>query len=190
VSTINNQFGVTIGFKVFYPICWVSWRPISKALYLATLLEQDSVNKKARGRMWLCGETNATSTLTTILPLRPILNASSKNICQTSSSEVMLSSMTSSEMCSCNFKVFETGWAARKSARAWPFIAFCGTKVMLYWDNNIAQLASLEFKDPSFVIKICKGLTLELTCMVWPTKEWQVFWIVKTRARYSFSTGL
>jgi len=34
----------------------------------------------------------------------------------------------------------------------------------------MTPLANLEFKDPGFVMKICKGLTLEMTCMVWPTK--------------------
>jgi len=30
----------------------------------------------------------------------------------------------------------------------------------------MAQLASLEFKDPGFVMRILKKLTLEMACMV------------------------
>ena len=55
------------------------------------------------------------------------------------------------------------GWAAKKSARAWPLTAFRGVNIMLYCDNNIAQFANLEFKDASLVIKILRGLTLDTT---------------------------
>jgi len=30
----------------------------------------------------------------------------------------------------------------------------------------MAQLASLEFKDPGLIMRIRKGLTLKMTCMV------------------------
>jgi len=49
------------------------------------------------------------------------------------------------------------------SVRAWSLMAFWGAKVMSYWDYNIAQLANLEFREPGFVIRIHKGLTLEMT---------------------------
>jgi len=49
---------------------------------------------------------------------RPILDAPSKNIYDTSSLKVMLASMTSSGMSSCSFEVSGTGSAAKKSARA------------------------------------------------------------------------
>jgi len=34
----------------------------------------------------------------------------------------------------------------------------------------MAQLASLKFKDPGFIMRMHRGLTLEMTNMVWPTK--------------------
>jgi len=141
------------------PICWASWRPMSKALYSATLLEQGSVSENAHGRMWFLGEINTTLTPATILPFGLVLNVQSKNSCH-----------TSSRISSCSFEVYETGWAAKKFARAWPLMAFWGTKVMSDWDNNMAQLANLEFRKPSFVVRIRRGLTLEMTWMVWSTR--------------------
>ena len=40
--------------------------------------------------------------------------------------------------------------------------------VVLGQENG--HLANLEFNDPDFVMKIRKGLILEMTCMIWPTK--------------------
>jgi len=34
----------------------------------------------------------------------------------------------------------------------------------------MAQLASIEFKDPDFVMRMYSGLTLKMTCMICPTK--------------------
>jgi len=34
----------------------------------------------------------------------------------------------------------------------------------------MAHLANLKFSDPGLVMRIHKGLTLKMTCMVWPTK--------------------
>jgi len=48
---VDNQFGVTISFKILYSHLLSSWRPISKTLYSATLLEQGSVKENAPGRM-------------------------------------------------------------------------------------------------------------------------------------------
>ena len=124
------------------------------------------------------------------LACRAYLGAPSKNICHTSSSEVILAQMTSSGISVCSLDVFKTGWAARKSARVYPLTAYYETKVMQYWDSRMAQLASLEFKDPGFVMRMRRRLTLETTCIVWPTKKYHVFWTAKTRARHSFSTGL
>jgi len=62
-------------------------------------------------------ETNTTPTPAMILHVGPVLDAPSKNICNTSSSKVILALITSSGMFVCSFKVSETGWAARKSAR-------------------------------------------------------------------------
>jgi len=47
LDLINNQFGVTIGFKVLYP--YLLSKLMSRTLYSATLLEQDSVNEKVQG---------------------------------------------------------------------------------------------------------------------------------------------
>ena len=71
---------------------------MSKTLYLAPLLEQSSVNKNAWGRMWFSGETNTTFILTMILPVGPVLDALSENICNTSSPEAILASITLSGM--------------------------------------------------------------------------------------------
>jgi hypothetical protein len=40
-------------------------------------------------------------------------------------------------------KLSGIGCAARKLAKAWPFIAFCGTNMMSNCDRNIAHLAIL-----------------------------------------------
>ena len=113
---------------------------MNNALYSATLLKQDSVNKNARERTWFSGKTNTTPILVIILPVGPVLDAPSKNICYTSSPEVILTSITLSGMSICSFEVFGTEWAARKSARAWPLTAFWGTKVMSHWDSRMTQL--------------------------------------------------
>src|SRR3954467_11512268 len=56
---------------------------MSRALYFATLLVQDSVRENARGMMWFWGEMNTTPTPTTS-PARGIVrDAPSKYICQT-----------------------------------------------------------------------------------------------------------
>ena len=115
-------------------------------------------------------ETNTTPTPAMILPVELALDAPSTNIYHTSSSEVILASMTSSGMSVCSFDIFRTEWAVRKSARTCLLTAFWGTKVMSYYDNKMAQLASLEFKDPDFIMRMCRGLTLEMTYMIWPTK--------------------
>jgi len=146
----------------FY-VCWASWRPMSKALYSATLLEQGFVSENARGRTWLSGKTNITPTPVIIFPFELVLDAPSKNICHTSLLEVMLALITSSVISSCGFEVSETGWAAKKFARAWPLMAFWGMKVKSYWDSSMAQLANLEFRELGFVIRIHRGLTLEMT---------------------------
>jgi len=104
---IDNQLG-PLASSYCNPICLASWRLISKVLYSATLLEHGSVNEKARGRTWLYGKTNTTPTAAIILPLELVLDAPSKNICYTLSVEVMLASMTSSEMSSCIFEVSGT----------------------------------------------------------------------------------
>ena len=49
------------------------------------------------------------------------------------------------QISSCSFEVSKIGWAAKKSTRAWPLMPFWGTKVMSYWDSNMAQLANLVF---------------------------------------------
>jgi len=59
-----------------------------------------------------------------ILLIGHVLDAQSKNICHISSREVIWASITSSRMSMCSFEVFETESASRKSARAWPLIAF------------------------------------------------------------------
>ena len=61
-------------------------------------------------------------TLAIILPVGPVLDALSKNICHTSSPEVILASITS--FATYSFEVSETGWAARKSARTSHLIDF------------------------------------------------------------------
>jgi len=81
------------------------------------------------------GKMNTTSAPAMILPVGPVLDAPSTNICHTSSSEVILVSMTSSIMSVYSFDAFRTGWAARKSVRACRLTTFLGTKVMLYWNN-------------------------------------------------------
>jgi len=60
---------------------------MSRALYYATLLEHDSINKNALGRTWFCGEINTTPTPAIVLPLGVVLDALSKNICHISSPE-------------------------------------------------------------------------------------------------------
>jgi len=117
LDLVDDQFGSPKASRYHTPIYRASWRPMSNALYSATLLKQDSVSENARGRHDFLMR-HATPTLAMILLIGLVLNASSKNICQTSSSEVMLASMTSSGMSSYSFDVSETGWAARKSAKA------------------------------------------------------------------------
>ena len=85
---IEDQLWIAISLKLHTPISWASWRPISRVLYSATLLEQGVVNENAREKTWFCGETNTTPTPAIILPLGPILDAPSKNICHTSSSKI------------------------------------------------------------------------------------------------------
>jgi len=141
---------------------------MSRALYSAILLEQDSINEKARGRMWLYSEHNPHSGNHLAFKAHPrcVINEHLPNFIFWG--HVGFDDLVGTS--SCNFEVSETGWAVKKSARALPFIAICGVKVMSYWDNNMAQLVSLEFKYLGFIIKIHKGLTLEMTCMVWLTK--------------------
>jgi len=79
---IDDQLWVTISFKVSYPHFMSELRPISRALYSATLLEQGVVNENARERTWLHGKINTIPTSTIILPLGPVLDSPSKNICQ------------------------------------------------------------------------------------------------------------
>jgi len=78
-------------------------------MHSATLLEHGSINEKARGRMWSFGETNTTPTPMTILPIGPVLDAPSKNICHTLSLEIILALMTLYGISSCSFEVSETG---------------------------------------------------------------------------------
>jgi len=42
-------------------------------------------------------------------------------------------------------------------------MAFWGTKVISYWDSSMVKLANLKFRKLGFVIKIRRGLTLEMT---------------------------
>ena len=99
-NLINNQFWITISFKVVYPYFMGELKANSRALYSATLLEHGSVNENTLGRTWFGGEINTTPTPAMILSLGPILDAPSKNICHTSSSKVILDSKTSSGMSS------------------------------------------------------------------------------------------
>ena len=135
------------------------WRPISRALYSATLLEHGSVNENALGRIWFCGEINTLPTPAMILPLRHILDAPSKNICHTSSSEVRFENLI--------WNIFMKFWAfwnrmsSQEICKRWPLTVFWGTKSISYWDRRRAHLANLEFSDPGFVMRRCKGFTLE-----------------------------
>ena len=144
---------------------------MSKALYSATLLEQGLVNENAWGRTWFPGERNTTPTLATIYPFGSVLDSPSKNSCHTSSLEVILTLITSSRISSCSFKDSGTWWAAKKSARVWPLIAFWGYEGHVILGQQYGpKLANLKFRKPGFVMRIRRGLNLEMTWMVCLTK--------------------
>src|SRR3954466_5888553 len=79
----------TTGFESPYawrfltPSWCASCKPMSRALYSATLLVQGSVRENARGMTWFRGEMNTIPTPTTDPARGMVRDAPSKYICQT-----------------------------------------------------------------------------------------------------------
>jgi len=95
-----------------------------------------------------------------ILPIRPVLDVPSKNICHTLSSEVILASMTSSE-CSCVVSTFSGLDELLESLQELVLDRLLGDKSHVVLDSRMTQLASLEFKDPGFIMRMRKSWLLK-----------------------------
>src|SRR3954463_10153927 len=141
-----------------------SCKPMSWALYSATLLEQDLVRENARGMIWFWGEMNTTLTPATS-PARGIVrDAPSKYICQTAGwTWDECTSAVSSGNSSKRAADFDVGFSARKSAMACPFVAFWGRKCISYCDSSMAHLVSRPLRAEGLVMRSRRGLIFDTT---------------------------
>jgi len=168
---VDDQFGVTISFKVPYPHLLSELEAYKQGIVLGYVVGarfcQWDYTRKDMILRWDKYHPHSGDNLA----LWACSYALSKNISHTPSPEVMLASMTSSGITSCSFEVSETGWAAKKSARVWPLIAFWGYEGHVILGQQYgSKLANLKFRKPDFVMRIRRGLNLEMTWMVCLTK--------------------
>jgi hypothetical protein len=85
-------------------------------------------------------------TKTTSAPAPDLWQAPSNYICH-DELPMIVANTSSSGRSSSMGKSSGIGCAARKLARAWPFIAFCGINTMSNCDRNMAHLAILLDND-------------------------------------------
>ena len=161
---------------------------MSRALYSIILLKQGSINEKTWGRTLFCGGTNTIPTLAITWPLGPILDAPSKNIRETFSSEVILFDLIQNVFV--QFLSFWNRMSCQKICEGFALYCLLRHKGHVIFRQQNDPINQSRVQRSWFIMRMHQGLTFETTCMVWPTIQCRVFWIAKMRARYSFSTGL
>uniref|UniRef100_A0A2N9G6K2 Uncharacterized protein n=1 Tax=Fagus sylvatica TaxID=28930 RepID=A0A2N9G6K2_FAGSY len=125
----------------------------------------DSVNDKECGIMCPSGVMNLIPTPEVNSSLELVRVAPSKSISHLSRGcpgKVSMWKTGSSGRSSFRLESGGNGCAARKSAIACPFTAFCGTYTMSNWDNRMDHLASLALSDPALATKIFSGFTRDI----------------------------
>ncbi|XXG59364.1 hypothetical protein AAC387_Pa04g1464 [Persea americana] len=131
-----------------------SSNPMIRAWYSAALFGHGSSSEKACGVMYLSRLTKRMPIPDIGLPRSFLLVAPSKYMLQKAfDEEVSTLWASSSGRSSLSGESLGSGCSARKSARAWPLIAFCGTYRMSNCHRRMDHFANRALREAAFVTR-------------------------------------